>query len=397
METKEEVNLTETTEAKAEGEHHSHHQHKHRYYHKEIKKMRTVLLAFAMLYTFGLHPAVRDIGYIVLGFAVPAFFIISGYLVLRESEKIEKRILRAIKRTAICFVILAAVYFALSIAVDPKATIAAVTTKIFWFDFLALNIWSLPIGSTIWYVQAMLYAYIIIYIIYKLKLLKFDVYIAAICLAVTFICGDLSSFIGFNLFGHTYLGGNFLTRALPYILIGCFMHRRKDFYSDLKTKHYLLIGFAGLALSVIEFFALSFSKKQIYTGHMLGTTLTAISVCMFIFIFEGMKLRSDYFKTLSRFEMMIPYFVCSPVYYFLMADFQAESGELAYFIGSIASIIVVAASYLILYLYAFTRKSIKESKEADKDDGYYDDDDKEYKKEYKEYKSKSATAGSDEK
>ena len=136
-----------------------------------------------------------------------------------------------------------------------------------------------------------------------------------------------------------------------------------------------------------------FSKKEIYTGHMLGTTLTAISVCMFIFMIEGMKLRSDYFKTLSRFEMMIPYFVCSPVYYFLMAGFQAESGELAYFIGSIASIIVVAASYLILYLYAFIRKSIKESKEADKDDGY-DDDDKEYKK---EYKSKSETAGSDEK
>ncbi len=372
METKKETNLSETTETKTVGEPHSNHRRMHRY-HKEIKKARTVLLAFAILYTFGIHPAVKNIGYIVFGFSVPVFFIMSGYLVLRGSKDIEKRILRAIKRTAICFIILAAAYFALSIVFEPKATIAAVTTKIFWFDFLALNIWSLPVGSTIWYVQALLYAYIIVYIFYKSKLLKFDIYIAAICLAVTFICGDFSSFIGFNLFGHTYIGGNFLTRALPYILIGGFMHRKKDDFSHLKTKHYILIGIAGLALSFIEYFGLSFFKKTIYTGHTLGTTLTAISVCMFIFMIKGMKLRSKYFKTLSRFEMMIPYFICSPIYYFLVSELKSD-GELAYFMGGFASLFVAVASFVILYVYAFIRKIIHENKEQNKDDENFDDD-----------------------
>ncbi len=390
METKEETNLTETT---TESKQHTVNHRKPRYYHREIKKIRAVLLGFAMIYTFGLHPAVRDIDYIVFSFAVPAFFIISGYLVLRESKNIENRILRAIKRTAVCFIILAVVYFALSVAVEPKTTIAAVTSKTFWLDFIVLNVWSLPIGSTIWFVQAMLYAYILIYIIYKLNLLKFDIYIAVICLAVTFICGDLASIIGFNLFGHTYLGGNFLTRALPYILIGCFMHRKNKYFAKLKITHYLLINFIGLALSFIEFFSLATFNKATYFGHTLGTPLTAVSVCLFAFLFDRAKLKSDYFKTLSRSEMMIPYFVCSPVYYFLVEILKLQHSEFAYYIGNIVSLLVIIISYAILYVYAYIRKAIQENKEADEDDEQYNDDDNN-KKEYKIY---IASAGSDEK
>lgn len=73
------------------------------YYIPEIKKLRLLLTLSAILYTYNLHPILGDFNGIIFGFSFPALYIISGYLVLREDVDIEKRILRAVKRTAICF------------------------------------------------------------------------------------------------------------------------------------------------------------------------------------------------------------------------------------------------------------------------------------------------------
>ena len=193
------------------------------FYLPSVTKMRLFLMMGAILYTFGSIAGLQDLNGVIFGFTFPSLFIISGYVVLWESDDTEKRILRTIRRTAICFVILGICYFGLSLVLEPSYTLATISTKKFWFDFILLNVWSLPIGSTIWFVQSLLYAYIIIYVIYKLKLLRFDILFVVLCLAVTLLTGELASVVGVNFFGHNCIGGNFLTRALPYILIGCFI------------------------------------------------------------------------------------------------------------------------------------------------------------------------------
>lgn len=374
METTEVKNQTETaTESDGEqkSHHHHHRHHKHTYRRPEISKMRLLLMACAILYTYSLHPILGDFNVILLGFAFPALYIISGYLVLRKSENIEKRILRTIKRTAICFVILFAVYFSLSLLSDREATLAAVTTKRFWFDFLVLNDCNLSVGFPIWYIQALLYAYIIIYLIYKLKLLKFDIYIAAFCLAITFICGDIASAIGFDFFGHTYISGNFLTRAIPYILIGCFIHRKKQSFSNLKTKHYGYFITCGVVLSLVEYAILIFTGSKGYVSHLLGTILIAIGISLFCFNIEGMKIRSKSLKKLSRFELMIPFFVCSPINA-LLRMWLMSSEDLGYALGAYLGIITAILSFLAMYVYVYFR-SWFDNNDSDKSSDKYDD------------------------
>lgn len=324
-----------------------------RYYIPAVKKLRLVLIAFAILYTVGFLPIFGDINSLVLGFAFPALYIVSGYLVLRQSEDTEQRILRAIKRTAICFAIMFVAYSGLSLILYTKNTIELFTQASFWIDFLLLNIFLLPVGSTIWYVQALLYAYIIIYLLYKLKLLKFDIYIAALCLACTLISGELASVVGFNFLGHQYIPGNFLTRALPYILIGCFIDRKKEIVKSLSIKKCIRLIFVGLILSVAEYVILNLTGNKIYVGHLLGMGVMAVAVALLPFYsMEEMGLRSERLSMLTRFELAVPYFVCSPIFALYIKIFQHfDEFSVLNYVG----IMTLFTSMVMLYVYFYIR------------------------------------------
>ncbi len=339
-------------------------------YFPSIRKMRLYLLAFAILYTFGIFSPLSDYNQAIFSFAVPALYIMSGFVVLRESGNIEKRILRTIGRTAICFAVLAVIYFALSFILEREATLTAVASKRFWFDFVVLNIWKLPhLGSALWYVQAMLYAYIGIYIFYKIKLLRFDIYIAVFCIAVATIVGELADVIGFELYLTNnlvirYIGGNFLTRALPYILIGRFISRKEEKFSSLKLGQIELLAVGGVIAAVAEYVILTVFDKRIYAGHLLGMGLVAVALCLYTFYYNDSDIGQKVLYPLSRYELMIPYYVCSPLYYTLFALLKSDvsSNRLFVIMRSVVGLITLAVSFAILYMYAVIRREISKIK-----------------------------------
>lgn len=341
--------------------HHRHHHHRHKYFRPAIVKMRIILLVCSILYTYGAWVLLGDLNGVIFGFSFPALYIISGYLVLRRSRHIEERIKRAIGRTATCFFILFMVFVGMSFLVEPSNTAILLRSKSFWANFLMLNICNLPIGSTIWFVQALLYAYIVIYFIYKWKLLNFDIYIAALCLAITLITGELSSVFGFEFLGHTYLGGNFLTRALPYILIGHFINRKKRVFSKIKQRYYWMIIIIGAVLTALEYLLLNLSGNKTYIGHLVGMGLVAVGIVFFCLFKKDMKVRSKVLKPLSRYELMIPFFVCSPIFYAICR----LSNIIPAFIIAIAGMLTALLSVVALYFYAYLKNLAEESEKQE--------------------------------
>lgn len=326
-----------------------------RFYLPSIKKMRLFVMICAILYTYGTYDVIRDINTLLFGFAFPALYIACGFVVLRDSPNMERRLLRAIGRTAICFAVMFAFNLVMSLIVEQAGTIQLLHSKKFWVDFLLLNICSLPVGSTIWFVQALLYAYIIIYVIYKLKLLNLDIYLAVLCLAVTLISGELSVVFGFKFLGHYYLGGNFLTRALPYLLIGHFIQRKFDFFSkslDL-IRHIYLLAF-GIVLTVGEYLALYLTGYKGYIGHLLGMGVIAVAVFLFAVYSEDKGILLELLQDISRYELMIPYFICSPVYYLFMALIKTDD-SLYYGFSNFSGVFTLVISLVLFCLYAFAR------------------------------------------
>lgn len=284
-------------------------------YSPAIERLRFVLMFFMCIYLLGFPGALGGFVKTVCGFVPIAFYILSGYLVLRESENRSERIVRAIKRSAVTFGVLCAVYFLLNVflyRLEGINFLPAMALVRFWFNFIVMNVWQFDIGSAIWYVQALLYAYIIIYFLDKRKLLKYDGIISAVLILFTVVTGELSGIIKWELWGYTYIPGNFFTRALPYVLLGSYIRRNTRKSARINKFWFRFAIVIGIVLSLAEILILGALNKQGYYGHLIGMGVIAAAVCMLGF--NG-KESSGFEKKLgmSRKHINWIYYLCQPV------------------------------------------------------------------------------------
>ena len=298
------------------------------YYRPGLERLRLVLMFFMCIDLWGFPTAAGRLVQQLCGFAPIAFFILSGYLVLRESEHRSARIVRSIKRTAIVFAALLVVYSVISLTpylLSGVNILPAFASKRLWFNFIVLNLWPFEVGSAIWYVQALLYAYIIIYFLDKWKLLKYDWLISVILILFTVVTGELCGLIPWNWHGYTYIPGGFLTRALPYVLLGGFLHRKMGRLLRVPKKWYIVMVFAGIILMILEIFLLGYLGVPGYYGHLIGMPVAAVAVCMLAFNnarFSG----AEKHLNMSRWHINGIYYLCQPVGTYLVF-LMARMGE----------------------------------------------------------------------
>ncbi|MBQ0084439.1 MAG: hypothetical protein KBS52_06740 [Clostridiales bacterium] len=255
-------------------------------YNAGIAHLRLVLLLFVSINVFGVAGGViGNFIEVVSGFAMIAYFIISGFLILYDDKGRNGRITRTIGRSALTFIILGAVYLGLNfifyyIGGVNIFTMYNYATKRFWFNLLVLNIWPYNIGSLIWFVEAYLFAYIFIYIVNKLKLMKLDWLFFIIFAVIGFATSEFSAFIPFKFFGYPYLPHGVITMALPYIFLGSFLRRKIASFAKLDNIYYVLIGILSMVLCFAEGFVLS-KYGKLYTTHtFIGVSILAFCVAV---------------------------------------------------------------------------------------------------------------------
>ena len=298
------------------------------------------------------------------GSVPPAFFILSGYLVMRRSEDRSQRIVRTIRRTAVTFGLLAAAYFVLNLLyclLLGTNILAYFADGKLWLDFLLLNVWPFEIGSAIWYVQALLYAYVILYFLDKWKLLKFDWLIAAVLFLLNAATGEFSGLIGWNILGYTYLPGNFLTRALPYLLLGGFIHRHMKKLLNVRRQWYWCILIGGVLLTLIEKALLDPFVVPNYCDHLIGMSVIAFSVCMLAF---KRKNRSGFEKALGldrRYTNFI-YYLCQPVgmgLTLLLSAAPHSDASIVDLLSEWTGVITFIFCFLLVVLFAYIDKTAR--------------------------------------
>ena len=332
------------------------------HYRSFADRLRFILMPFMCVLFFGLPTTPGNLLQNICSFAPIAFFIISGFLVLRESRDRSGRILRTIMRSGIAFVVTAVVYFAINFFYYKSAGYDA--AAIFsdgksWFNFLVMNVWQYQIGGGIWFVQSLFYAYIIIFVLEKFNLLRFDWIIFTVLIVISILGGELCGVLKFDIFGYNYFPGNFLTRALPYILLGNFIHRKSDFFCSVPTKWYTIGAVAGAGLCVAEVYLLAVLERQGYYGHLIGMPVIAVCAVM-------LAIKKD--KRFSRLERaLIPTSWCNNLIYYLAQPLAfALSLIIIRFKGTeifeIFTAVEAAVTFLILYGVALICQKIKISR-----------------------------------
>ncbi len=242
--------------------------------------LRLILMLFVCFWAFGC-PEPSGVVTSLSGFAIPAFFVLSGYYVLDNNREVrQERLLRKIKRTALCFAFVFLFYVAINVVLIFLHFATFTFSKRMLFEFLLMNVWPLPVGDNIWFIQAMLYAYIILFFADKLKLLKYYKIFLFVLIVIMLFTGEFAGLIRFDsILGYPCIPGNWLTRALPYLLIGRLLREKKRSLVKVKFWKYLIAFVVGGGLVLLELMLLVWANSLVYVGHMIGYGIMAVAVC----------------------------------------------------------------------------------------------------------------------
>lgn len=219
---------------------------------RNINVTLNVVKCIAVLAVICIHCKIHEVGLSgrmivnVARFAVPFFILISGYYSFYESrqtacEKYKTRILRLLKLT----VISNAIYFIYRSLISGKAAGLDLNmlVKVFIFNVS-------PYADMLWFLQALLYCYIIYYILNRYGFDLRKLYrIMPILFIANFALGEFTSLF-FAPIEHFYYR-NFLFTGLPFFILGYMIHDKKDRLDSVNDR---LLIVACTAMAVASMF-----------------------------------------------------------------------------------------------------------------------------------------------
>ncbi len=250
-----------------------------------VNLMKFLLMPFVFFALFGFlvgFPVARvqTVGnYVsaISNFAALAFFIFCGFFTLvPERKKRLKKLSRGLKRSLLFFAILFVGYLAVNViylaAIGELRSLISpeILRKRTIFDFLVLSVWPLPVGSGIWFIQSLAYAYLFFFLAEKLKLSKIYIPLLVVLAVLALLSGELAKIVGFPYLGYSYIPGGFLTKAIPFMLVGMLLRKYVDRLARIPRYVFGITFLAGILCSVGELFLLAWTGKLAYTGNMIG-------------------------------------------------------------------------------------------------------------------------------
>ena len=308
--------------------------------------LRLILMLFVCFWAFGC-PEPTGIATSLSGFAIPTFFVLSGYYVLdnKRDVRMEKTI-RKIKRMALCFAAVFLFYVAINVVLVVLHFMNFAFSKRMLFEFIVMNLWPFEVGNSIWFIQAMLYAYIIIFIADKLKLMKYYKIFMIVLFVIMLLTGEFAGTLRFNIFGYPYVPGNWLTRALPYILLGRLLREKKRSLMKVQFWKYLIAFVMGGVLVIAELLILAWTGCLRYEGHMIGYGIMAVAVC-------GLAISIPIYtpNRIIHFDSAISgliYVFMNPVFYILAISLSDRYPKFVILLGGLTAFLISFGLAMIL-------------------------------------------------
>ncbi|MDY2699304.1 MAG: acyltransferase [Lachnospiraceae bacterium] len=295
-----------------------------------------------------------DIIMVISGFAVPFFFLVSGFysynknscIIMRRTKKIAKILL-----CALCFY--GIVYFNrgyhqgevgkyVSNVLTPENLL-----KVFFLgDFSLIN------GTHLWFLHALIWAYIFLYIVDWLGLDRFFLkwYVIAIVLLLK---ESMLFLISIKHISWRY-AGNFLFCAIPYLLLGRYLAANISSINKLKNRQII----TGIIVGVL--FCLMWAKFIYVDDQIVGTVF--YSTAIFIFAIKNPQLKLGPFAYIgerySLFIYIMHIYIISLFYKYVFDPILCNISINNHVNDYIRPIIGVALSLLGAVVFVFIKDNI---------------------------------------
>ena len=223
----------------------------------------------------------------LIRFAILIFFLVSGFFSFyTDDSKALNTYKRRLKKLIKILLIGSVLYFVyMAYAQLPDLLLKLNLNAL--FNLIIFNI--APFGFHLWFILALIYCYIIYYILIKFQvkpntLYKYIPILILFCLLLgeffTLLYGEfyakggISSSIELSFLISKYYR-NFLFMGLPFFTLGYLIHDKKDILIENISNSFLIaFGIFGLLLTILE--VLIVGKVDVYIGTMIFSACTFI-------------------------------------------------------------------------------------------------------------------------
>ena len=211
-------------------------------------------------------------------FAVPFFFLVSGYCSYQiTTEKIKKRIKNILTLFMLSAICCMSFEIIILLKYDTDGLIALFNKFTTLSTYLNLLVFNVPVNSGhLWYLLAVLYVYVIFYFTTKFHIKENVIFIVSLFLLVLqFLLGEGLSIFGIVL--PTPFVRNFALMGIPFFALGLFV--KKYEYKFRSIPNYMIFAFIiiGAFESVLSRFF--FGENELHIGSLF---ILAALVCVFI-------------------------------------------------------------------------------------------------------------------
>lgn len=212
----------------------------------------------------------------VFRFAIPLFFMVSGYFCdTSDREKLEKKLPAKCKHILGISLVGCVYYFLFNVMIavfgDSHGTVEAVVERITsLFEPRKLIEWAVfnqdPFVNILWFTFALLYCYLILWVVNHFNWYRKVFWCIPLFLGTHIIMGNLLILFGIEVSKLYYR--NFLFYGLPFMLFGIWLRRNQErVLEKVSVKTACIFMAAGTILSPAEWFV--FGRRELFIGSIL--------------------------------------------------------------------------------------------------------------------------------
>ena len=249
-----------------------------------VENARALACISVVIIHFGFFDPLGSDIHAILLYAVPFFYMVSGfYLYDSDPERQMQRLEKGIRKFGILY-IKAAIICALLSIMDWRLKYGSYTgligylSKTSVLELLVDNTWPFELGGPIWFLLALVYTLVILWFLCRFKMQFFCLPLALICLVVNSV---FTEFYGLWGQGDVMFTGNFFTRGIPFVFLGFYFRQHENFVRRINNYVCIVLILLGIILPVIENHLLKRLNALTYEGYFQGNLLLAVGLLLF--------------------------------------------------------------------------------------------------------------------
>lgn len=280
------------------------------------------------------------------GFAVPIFFLTSGYFSYNAVQNLDfHKVIKRMKSILLIFVVALVLYSLLYIALNgSKAFLSFFAIRDTYIRFIVFNNFQNTFFTPLWFLPALIYCYLIALLLMRLKLTRVLPLGMVLFVAQVVLSGVMMKRYQMS----DAFVRNFLIAGLPYFSAGYSIRLHKDFLCKVGKKPVLYTLIGSLAL----FFALYF------TIGCEEIAVIGVAISLFILSVQGsLCVKQEGWQLVLQKVSLLIYVLHWPIWN-LMCYFHWNCFDW------LNPIIVLAVTFLLSLPVVFLNQRFKRAKKA---------------------------------